>query len=331
MNTEKNEDFEDIKVTEAADGSATVDLPGDFGADDDDDQDDEKAEGGQAEASDDGDQADQADDEPNQSNDSLIEARRSKRRAKRELAKRSKEEKDQYLLSLQRQNQALQERLAAVEKKQSTADIARMNKAIEDEQLKLEYAKAKMEEATSNSDGATFAKAQELWYETRQKIDSMKAVAKQATKSVVKQEAAINPKLQSYVNRWTAENPWYDPMLRDLDSKIARAVDESLGAEGWDPSNEDYWEELDRRLSTRLPHRYTDDTYEKVPRSTRRRSVVTGSGRENVPSAGQGKGMILDPEQVRAMKEAGFWDDPKKRSRMIQRYAEQARQQRNRS
>jgi len=328
MNTDKTDEIEDIKVTEAADGSVTAEISGDFGSDEEGDE-DEKAEGGQAEASDDG---DQADDEPGQNDDSLTEARRSKRRAKRELAKRSKEEKDQYLLSLQRQNQALQERLAAVEKKQSTADIARMNKAIEDEQLKLEYAKAKMEEATSNSDGATFAKAQELWYETRQKIDSMKAVAKQATKSVVKQEAAINPKLQSYVNRWTAENPWYDPMLRDLDSKIARAVDESLGAEGWDPSNEDYWEELDRRLSSRLPHRYTDDTYEKVPRSTRRRSVVTGSGRENVTSGGEGgRKLILQPEQVRAMKEAGFWDDPKTRSRMIQRYAEQARQQRNRS
>ena len=34
---------------------------------------------------------------------------------------------------------------------------------------------------------------------------------------------------------------------------------------------------------------------------------------------------VLEPEQVRAMKDAGFWDDPVKRAKMIKRYAEQSR------
>jgi hypothetical protein len=130
-----------------------------------------------------------------------------------------------------------------------------------------------------------------------------------------------------------SDNDWYNPDGADIDSKITKVIDESLLAEGWDPASNDYWEELDRRLSKRLPHRYTDDTFEtNSQRSLKRRSVVTGSGRENVPSSGAGRGsFVLDPEQVRAIKDAGFWDDPQKRNRMIKRYAEQARKQRNRS
>jgi hypothetical protein len=34
---------------------------------------------------------------------------------------------------------------------------------------------------------------------------------------------------------------------------------------------------------------------------------------------------MLEPDQVRAMKDAGFWDDPVKRNSMIKRYAAEAR------
>jgi hypothetical protein len=53
---------------------------------------------------------------------------------------------------------------------------------------------------------------------------------------------------------------------------------------------------------------------------------VTGSGRESQTS--RGNSFVLEPEQVRAMKEAGFWDNPEVRNRMIKRYAEQARNNR---
>jgi hypothetical protein len=322
--TENKEDVDDIKVTESADGSVTVDMPDNFVPEEEGDKPQQSSR--QDDGDDDGDD-DQGDDS------ALTEARRSKRRAKRELAKRAKEEKDQYLLSLKRENMELMERLAAVEKKQSSADIARMNKAIEDEQLRLEYARSKMQEATSNSDGETFAKAQEMWYETRQKLESMKNMVTKVAKSTVKNDAAVNPRLIQNARQWMGDNDWYDPSGKDVDSRIAKVVDESLLAEGWDPAAEDYWEELDRRLSKRLPHRYTDDTDDSGNHERKRRSVVTGSGRESVTSSGgAGRGtFILDPEQVRAMKDAGLWDDPGKRRNMIKRYAEQARQQRNRS
>jgi len=38
---------------------------------------------------------------------------------------------------------------------------------------------------------------------------------------------------------------------------------------------------------------------------------------------------VLEPEQVRAMKDAGMWDNLEKRNRMIKRYAQEARNKRS--
>ena len=106
---------------------------------------------------------------------------------------------------------------------------------------------------------------------------------------------------------------------------MAKQIDEALTSEGWDPTSQDYWEELDNRLQRYLPHRYNQSEDETPSRRSRPRNIVTGSGRESSPAAGGRNTFTLSPEQVRAMKEAGFWDDPQKRAKMIKRYAQEAR------
>ena len=105
-----------------------------------------------------------------------------------------------------------------------------------------------------------------------------------------------------------------------------------MAEEGWDPSTPDYWEELDNRLSERLPSRYNDHSNEK-PAQRRPRSVVTSGGREvaSSNSGGSRNTFTLTPDQVRAMKDAGMWDDSEKRNRMIKRYAMEARNRQGRN
>ena len=147
----------------------------------------------------------------------------------------------------------------------------------------------------------------------------------QVAKAGSTESAPANPKLVRLANDWMERNSWYDPEAGDEDTQIAKVIDNRLVAEGWDPSNKDYWDELDSRLQKRLPHRYTRDAGEYSRRSPR--SVVTGSSRES--SRVNGSQFVLEPEQVRAMKDAGFWDDPEKRNKMIKRYAIEARNRRN--
>lgn len=302
---------EELNVVEEKDGSVTVDLP-DHLADHADD----------AQASqDDGGDEDHPDD-----TDAVRKARSNRRRAKKEYIKRTNEEKDQRLGLLQRQNQELMERLSVVERKTHGADLARYEKAMEDEEYRLRYAQKKMQEATDNSDGEAFTKAQELWYDSRRKLEAMHSYKEQAAKSSSQDSAPANPKLVRLANGWMERNSWYNPDAGDEDTQIAKVIDNRLVAEGWDPATQDYWDELDNRLQKRLPHRYTRNTDEPSRRSPR--SVVTGSSRESSSQAG-GNTFVLAPEQVRAMKDAGFWDDAQKRNKMIKRYAQEARNNRS--
>jgi hypothetical protein len=135
-----------------------------------------------------------------------------------------------------------------------------------------------------------------------------------------------DPALQRMANAWMSNNTWYDPQGKDQDSKIALAVDQAMGEEGWNPKTPEFWQELDNRLQKMLPHRYTEMASERPSRTpSRPRNVVTGSSRENASASGGKNTFTLNPEQVRAMKDAGLWDDPEKRAKMIRRYALEAR------
>jgi hypothetical protein len=164
-----------------------------------------------------------------------------------------------------------------------------------------------------------------MWFEARRQAEALqnlkkRAVAPQNQRTI----QAPDPQLQRHANNWMANNPWYDPNGKDPDSRRALNEDVILAEEGYDPKTSEYWEELDRRLQRVVPHRYTDNADEK-PRS-KPRNTVTSSGREFASNNGKGNSFTLSPEQVRAMKDAGMWDDAEKRARMIRRYALEAKQ-----
>jgi hypothetical protein len=148
---------------------------------------------------------------------------------------------------------------------------------------------------------------------------------KQQTQQAQNQPSPIDPILQNHGRKWMEKNDWYDPNSGDEDSAIALAIDRTLAGEGWNPRTPEYWTELQRRVEKRLPHRGKLG-YNKLTDS-KPRSVVTGSGRESSGSGGGSVGYTLSKEHVQAMKDAGVWDDPKKRADMIRRYREADRQQ----
>ncbi len=307
MSTDKDK-VEDIPVTEEKDGSAIVELPDELVSEDSSDE--------PVQAQDDGD-ADQPGD-----TDAVREARRNRRKAKKEYIKRTNEEKDQRLVSLQRENEEFRKRLAEVEKKSQNYELARLDKAIEDEELRLKYFDAKRREAINNSNGDAYTKASEGYEEARRKYEAMKTIKNRASQA--ESEPQTDPRMLRHAKSWMESNSWYDPNGSDEDSEIAKVIDAKLAKEGYDPASAEYWDELDARLQKRLPHRYTQSQDEPKRRP---RSFVTGSGREST-SGRQGNTFVLEPEQVRAMKDAGFWDDPVKRAKMIKRYAQDARNNR---
>lgn len=328
----------DLQVAEEQDGSAVVKLPpgeapeGANQSEDDDAQ--NMASGGSAD-DDSGDFEGEgegvADSDPER--EALRQARREERQLKKKLQKAKLSESNHLIQALKRQNEQMAERLAVLEKRTAGSDLARLDKAIEDGHLRLQYAKMKVKEATEQADGTSVVEAQEAWYEARRQVEALealkkKAVAADSARGDGSMPRAPDPLLKRHANDWMSRNTWYDPNGKDLDSKIATKVDEELVAEGWDPKTADYWDELDNRLTKYLPHRYNSGNGERS--STQRpRSVVTGSGRESAPSTRPGE-FRLSAERVRAIKEAGKWDNLTERNRMIRKYAEYDRMNQNR-
>lgn len=323
--TQDKQDVEVISISEEKDGSAVVELPPSIPSPD-------------AEAEDDHDVGSDEDDEAARQREMAVggevdpeaerlrEQKRNKRKARKEYHKQVAAEKDVKLTLLERQNQELLERLSVLEKKSHGSDIARLNKAIEDQGARISFAKQKIAEATKSGNGELLTAAQEMWFEARRQYEALDALKKKVVQPQKQRTIqAPDPQLQRLASAWMGNNPWYDPQGRDPDSKVALAIDQAMGEEGYNPRDPDYWEELDNRLQKYLPHRYTGEANERPTRTSRPRSAVTGSGRESATSSGGRNSFTLTPDQVRAMKDAGMWDDPDKRAKMIRRYAIEAR------
>lgn len=296
---------DEMHVEEGQDGTAIVEMP-----EGEPPVEDNHLEGRQA-PSEDGD-----DDHPDDS-EAVRAARRARRRSKKDFIRKTNEEKDVQLQMLRRENDEFKRRLSSVEQRTQAQDAGRLDKAIEDKQVALEYARMKLAEATNAGDGESAVKAQELMFETRQELQRLAGMKQRASQPAA-QAPQIDPNVQRNAATWIDRNDWYKPDLSDTDSKIAKQIDEVLVKEGWDPKSSDYWDELDNRLQKYLPHRYNraSDRNDSVrsPRNT-----VGSSGREASAAYGgtNRSTYVLSPERVRAMKDAGAWDNPERKKAMI--------------
>ena len=310
---------DEITVEEALDGSAVVELPEEE-LSTAEEQDLAAAEGGEVEVS-------AEDDDSPDDTEAIREAKRQKRRARKEYHKQVQQEKDTRLQMLQRQNQELMERLSVVERRSQGAEHARIEGQMKEQEARILFAQNKMKEAVETGNGELLLSAQDMLYNAKRDFESLENLRKASTQPRKQQTIkAPDPMVQVLAANWMKGNSWYKANGTDMDSQVAQRIDQALSDEGWDASTEEYWEELDNRLQRYLPHRYNDDNGEEFVKPKKHKSVVTSTGRESF--SGGKNTFTLAPEQVKAMKDAGFWDDPDKRQKMIRRYAQEARMQR---
>lgn len=321
-------DKAELQIAEDKDGSAIVQLPeneenpqqpqGAASLDDDDDSSDTNAEAASSMQS--------AADDP--AREAVREARREERKLKKVLHREKARESNHLVSALRKQNGEMAGRIAALEAKTSGAEMARLSKAIDDAGTRVEYAKMKMQEAVNNRNGEEVTRSQQLWYDNQRELESLQAMKTNADKQLSRPVNNIklpDPEVQRMAADWMTRHKWYNPQLKDADSKVAQSLDQTLTEEGYDPSSADYWEELDERLQKYLPHRYNTG-YSHNTNPSRPGSAVTSSGRESSSSAKPNE-YRLTPDRVAAMKEAGIWNDVEQRNKMARKYAEYDRQQ----
>jgi len=319
----------DVPIKEQADGSvlAKVEVPEGF--DEDEGVEVELKEGGSVDGNDSAEEQagdDEAADEgeTDDERERIREARREERKLKKELSKQREASAKHKISALERRNEDLARRLAAVENTASSYQFAQIDKSIEDEATRVEYAKMKMVQAAQSGDVNAQMEYLEQLTDAKQRLNQVQHYKKEqleatkAPKQNVPNET--NTEVQRNATQWLKKNSWYDPQARDTDSRIAKVVDQELAADGWDPSDSEYWEELDSRLQSRLPHRYT------AKGTQNRRANPSASSRVSNSGAAKPGTITLSRDRVNAIKDAGAWDDVEKRNKMIRAYAQYDRE-----
>lgn len=261
----------------------------------------------------------ESEDDTDDEREKIREARREERRLKKELVKQRDASSKHKISSLEKRNEELARRLANLENGAVSIRLAQLDKAVEDEATRVEYAKMKMMQAAQSGDAAGQIEYLDQLTDAKQRLQQIQHFKKQQL------DAAKNPRqnvptpmsneVQQNATSWLKRNSWYDPETRDTDSRIAKVVDQELASDGWDPSDPEYWDELDNRLTARLPHRYT-----AKGGSTQKRGGPTASSR-TAGATPKANTITLSKERVQAIRDAGSWDNIEKRNKMIRAYA----------
>lgn len=258
--------------------------------------------------------------------EAIDEAEREEIRARRKVERKNRgqrnrervESLERNLQALMAQNQTLQQQVSSIQDNNVGSQLAQVDSAINQANQAAEHFKGVIAQAASRNDGKTMAEATEYMIASRQRANELASFKQNATRAI-NAPRPLNPQLVSKSQTFLGKNQWYGgPTSADPDSKVMTALDNSLTAEGWDATTDDYWNELDKRAQKYLPHRFNAPG--------RRPGNPVAGGTQSSGSADRSGVFQLSPDRVQAIKSAGMWDDTAARTKMIKSYRDYDKQ-----
>jgi hypothetical protein len=303
----EQDDTEELIPVETPPKSGDVEEDDDTNADEGEEEEDGDERLGESEE-------DETDDEKASRN-----RRRRKRRA--EMARKAKEHKERELAELRAIVAQQQQRLAAVEGF-ATSNVAQsLEQRIAQTRAEIRTAENIYVKAGEAGNYADQLAADKIRQQAQRELDQLEAAKadfsrRQQPQQQTQQPPQVDPQVVSYAKQWLEANPWYDPNGGDEDSAITRQIDAELVAEGFNPKTRKYWEELTARVAEAVG----DDE----PAQPKRRAPPKGNSRGDGTVSSK-KQIYVTPERKAAMIEAGVWDDPVKRQKVLKAYQEHDR------
>jgi len=234
----------------------------------------------------------------------------------RHLVKQRKE-RDEQIYNLIQKNEDLNKRLVGREKEFTQAQEITTDTSEKQLQEGLELARTNYLEAYQSGDGEKVLKAQELLNQHQKDIDNIaqqKAALQKYKQSVEQHEQQMQqaPAQQHTADpravRWASDNEWFGK--DNIMTAAALAIDGELKQMGLNPSDNEFYSEIDNRLKKAFPHKFNIKQQEDVEQEVRNQSpkttaqVVAGASRS--PST-SGKKVKLTQEDMRLAKK---WDIP---------------------
>ena len=228
----------------------------------------------------------------------------------RQLVKQRKDKEDE-VVRLIRQNEELNSRLNNTQRE--FTNISKLNLDATENQLKdkLELARGAYQAAHEEGDSSKILKAQEFLNDAQNDLKSVGATKMQFREPEVQapQQQVQQPHYQPQptpdpkAESWAEKNNWFgEDKIR---TAAALAIDADLKEEGFNPTDDDYYSEVDNRLKEAFPHRYKTGEVEEVRKQESSPAQVVAGGTRSTP--GSNKKVKLSKEDVRL---ANKWNIP---------------------
>ncbi len=227
----------------------------------------------------------------------------------RQLVKQRKEKENQ-VEALLKQNQELNTRLQS--KNNEVNNISRHTLDLSEKQLtdKIALAREVYLEAFDEGEKEKLLNAQEMLNEaqndlkqvTSAKVNYERQAQQPVAQPVQQQQQVAPPAADPKAEEWAASNDWFGK--DNVMTAAALAIDAELKNEGYDPNDNDFYQEIDNRIKNTFPQKF-GEVKERVQESTSTPAqVVSGSSRSSPSSKGKVK---LTQEDMRL---AEKWNIP---------------------
>jgi len=227
----------------------------------------------------------------------------------RQLVKQRKEREEQ-VASLQIQNEELNKKLLG--KENEVQSMGKRTLAMSEKQLtdKIALAREVYLEAFDEGEKEKLLNAQEMLNEAQgdlKAVNSAKARYAQKEQQAVEQPVAQQQQVPQAVSdpkaeQWASDNDWFGK--DNVMTAAALAIDSELKNEGYDPSDNDFYQEIDNRIKTSFPHKFEEDKERVQETTSSPAQVVSGSSRSSPSSR---KKIKLSQEDLRL---AQKWNIP---------------------
>jgi len=241
-----------------------------------------------------------------------IETKGAEKRIKKLLFERK--ERDKHIQALIQKNEELNTNLRTKDKEVNTLGKTSLDASQKQLTDKIELARSVYTEAFEEGDKDRVLKAQEMLNDAQIDLKAVTAAQsnyKEIEEQVVPQQAQPQPlspqRTDPRAEKWAADNDWFG--TDNVMTAAALAIDAELKGEGYDPEDQDFYKEINKRVKSAFPHKFGEDQNRVQETIATPAQVVSGGSRSSPTNS---KKVKLSKEDVRL---AQKWDIP------LERYA----------
>ena len=267
--------------------------------------------------------------------------RREENRSRRQRQREARDRTEKELGFLRKRNEDLERRFSQLEAETDArvtgSEIANVDSAINKAKSDMVLANQVIQESIDNNDGANLAEALDHRDTIRDQLrdlqDAKRFLTDERQQGRAPVQEQLDPRHVAHAQQFMIDHDWWDPSGRDQESQQVLLLDRAVRAEGYEPSEKEYWDTLRERVQETLPHHFEERRVAGDDDDGGDDVTSTGNGRPQRRSRGpqfrtggrerplKRNEVYISAERREAMEEAGVWEDPVLRNKFLKAYA----------